>query len=466
MEAQQNPPFRVVIAGAGLVGLTAAHILTKAGIDFVILEKHKTVVPAVGSVMTIWPQTFRIFEQLGLNDILNPLLETLNTNTVISADDASELDVSRFPDLIERNHGWAVRVLVRTKFIEALYDSLPQEAKAKVLLGRHVEDVEMDDTGVKITCRGGFVERGDMLIGADGVRSQTRLHMESLRQNKAPSDLADKYQKPYLSTYRVLVAQVDTLPDVPTNIKYDGVRYGVTTQFIYGKQVSCMAVYEKLETPTSDHHRYTDQDKTDMLRRWGHLMVLPGYSVRDLHEKSKTNIGLYDCEEGLVERWHHGRIVLVGDAVRKLDPHTGQGYNEGVTDLVVLLNNVRKMLLASSQGVESAPSTARLEAVFAKYEADRMKQMGAVLEISKAFARMAAWLSWKDMVMAKYVQPYLPLNYLSMTYILGPMIAGSPVLEWLEERWLPPGKMAWRHHPKLVEPPPGKEPSKGATSAM
>lgn len=102
MAATRTEPFRVVIAGAGLVGLTAAHILTKAGIDFVILEKHKTIIPPVGSVMTLWPQTFRVFEQLGLNDILESFVETLNTNFVISADDTSQLDVSTFPDLIEK----------------------------------------------------------------------------------------------------------------------------------------------------------------------------------------------------------------------------------------------------------------------------------------------------------------------------------------------------------------------------
>lgn len=327
----------------------------------------------------------------------------------------------------------------------------------------------MDDTGVRAICRDGSVESGDMLIGADGVRSLTRLHMESIRQKMAMNDLALKYQRPYLSTYRVLVAQVGTLPDVPTNIKYDGVRYGVTTQFMYGKAVSYMAVYEKLETPSSEHRPYTEKDKTELIDRWGHLMVLPGYSVRDLYDRSPANVGLYDCEEGSVERSHYGRIVLVGDAVRKLDPHTGQGYNEGITDLVVLVNGLRKMLQsAPSDSLAFRPSTARLEAVFAQYEATRMKEMDKVLEISKAFARMAAWLSWKDMFMARYVQPYLPLNYLSMTYVIGPMIAASPVLEWLEERRLPPSKVAWKHHPKpeTTEPAAVNHPGEGTPTAL
>ncbi|KXJ92894.1 hypothetical protein Micbo1qcDRAFT_232569 [Microdochium bolleyi] len=372
MAAHAKAPFRVIVAGGGLVGLTAAHVLHKAGIDFVILEKHKTVLPAVGSVMTIWPQTFRILEQLGLNDTIAPMIEALRTNTVMVANDAKELDVSNFPDMVEK------------------------------------------------------------------------------KCEKQVADLAEKYLRPYLSTYRVLVAQTESLPNVPTNIKCDGVGYGVTTQFMYGEKISVFALYEKLDNPTSEHHKYTDKDKADMLERWGDLMVVPGYTVRDVRARCRSPIGLYNCEEGLVERWHHGRIVLVGDAVRKLDPHTGQGYNEGVTDMVVLANGLRQMLLDHGQA-GSLPGTAAVEAVSAAYKAKRMKQMGVVTETAKAFARMAAWLSWKDMVLAKYVQPYLPLNWLSLNYVLGPLIQGSPVLEWLEELRQPPAKMAWKHHPKVAK---------------
>lgn len=374
--------------------------------------------------------------------------------------------IDNYANLLNVSHGYGFRILIRTEFVKALYDSLTPEAQTRILLGRRVENIEMDNTGVRVTCQRGIVEEGDMLIGADGVRSQTRLLMESLRQNIPPTELAEKYQRPYLSTYRVLVAQIESLPGVPSNIKCDGVGYGVTTQLMYGNKISVFALYEKLETPVSDHHRYTDKDKVDMLERWGDLMVAPGYSVRDVQALCKPSTGMYDCEEGLVEKWHHERIVLVGDAVRKLDPHSGQGYNEGVTDLVVLVNGIRRMLLEQVQGDGIGPSTAAIAGVAAAYEAERMKSTGMVVELAKAFARMAAWLSWKDMVIAKYVQPYLPLNYLSLTYILGPLIREAPVLEWLEEPRQPPAQMAWKHHPKMDKVADEGEPSVQGVAAV
>ncbi len=79
--------FREIIVGGGLVGLTAAHIFSKAGIDFLLLEKHKSVASLFGTLFAFWPQTFRIFDQLGLLEPLQPILEHLNQAFIISAED-------------------------------------------------------------------------------------------------------------------------------------------------------------------------------------------------------------------------------------------------------------------------------------------------------------------------------------------------------------------------------------------
>ncbi len=66
--------FRVIVVGGGPVGLMAAHILTKAGIDFVVLEKYRTVTPEPGSSIGLWPPTVRVLDQLGLFDAFVPLM--------------------------------------------------------------------------------------------------------------------------------------------------------------------------------------------------------------------------------------------------------------------------------------------------------------------------------------------------------------------------------------------------------
>lgn len=69
--SQYGPPFRVIIVGAGVAGLTLAHCLDKAGIDYLVLDKG-VVAPPFGTTITIQPHGCRILHQLGiLDDVLD-----------------------------------------------------------------------------------------------------------------------------------------------------------------------------------------------------------------------------------------------------------------------------------------------------------------------------------------------------------------------------------------------------------
>lgn len=65
MNGHVEPYFKVIIIGAGVGGLTLAHSLHKADIDYVILDKHP-VAPEWGASITIHTQSARILDQLGL----------------------------------------------------------------------------------------------------------------------------------------------------------------------------------------------------------------------------------------------------------------------------------------------------------------------------------------------------------------------------------------------------------------
>lgn len=68
MENPAHRPFRVIIVGAGISGLTLAHLLLKAGIDFIVLEAHKDIGPPAGGSFGFWPNCARILDQIGCWD--------------------------------------------------------------------------------------------------------------------------------------------------------------------------------------------------------------------------------------------------------------------------------------------------------------------------------------------------------------------------------------------------------------
>ena len=59
-------PFRAIVVGAGLVGLSLSHALQLANIDHVVLEKHNKVISLKGAGLVIWPGIARVIDQFGI----------------------------------------------------------------------------------------------------------------------------------------------------------------------------------------------------------------------------------------------------------------------------------------------------------------------------------------------------------------------------------------------------------------
>ena len=75
-------PFRVIIVGGGLVGLLAAHILSQSGIQYVVLEQREVLARDGGASIGLYPQTARIFDQLGLFGAIQRIWSPLSRKIV------------------------------------------------------------------------------------------------------------------------------------------------------------------------------------------------------------------------------------------------------------------------------------------------------------------------------------------------------------------------------------------------
>lgn len=62
--------FKVIVIGAGPVGLVAANFLSKAGIDFVVLEGRPEVLRDVGASLVLGAESMRVLYQVGMLDKL------------------------------------------------------------------------------------------------------------------------------------------------------------------------------------------------------------------------------------------------------------------------------------------------------------------------------------------------------------------------------------------------------------
>lgn len=73
------------------------------------------------------------------------------------------------------SHGLDLFLLERREFLRILYDHLPE--KSKILFGCKVKAIVETQSGVEVSLHNGRTERGDVLIGCDGVHSTVRESM-------------------------------------------------------------------------------------------------------------------------------------------------------------------------------------------------------------------------------------------------------------------------------------------------
>lgn len=76
--------FKVIVVGGGPVGLTAAHILSRAGIEYIVLEQRASIQIDVGASLALWPQGLRVLSQLGLLEHLQELGEEMGRTTTVT----------------------------------------------------------------------------------------------------------------------------------------------------------------------------------------------------------------------------------------------------------------------------------------------------------------------------------------------------------------------------------------------
>jgi hypothetical protein len=70
------PPFKAIIIGGSISGLTLAHTFTYAGIDYILLEARDTISPQLGASIVIMPNGARILDQLGVYEEMREKIVT------------------------------------------------------------------------------------------------------------------------------------------------------------------------------------------------------------------------------------------------------------------------------------------------------------------------------------------------------------------------------------------------------
>lgn len=318
--------------------------------------------------------------------------------------------------------------------MKAFYETLSEGDRAKILVNKDVISIDEQPASVTVRCADGTSYEGSMVLGADGVHSMVRRHIEG------------RDFRPWKSTFRILFGTIPRQPGLAPGDVYESHGPGMSVQLFNANARAWFFVYMALKSPTDEATRYSQADADDIAEALGDVHVTETLRIRDLYAQKKT-FGVTNLEEGVAEKWHAGRVVLAGDAAHKMTPNIGWGLNSSVHDLVVLANSLRALLRSQDGG---PIETEVLEDLFRRYQDEREAHVSTVMDITGKVTRLSAWESrvrWRRFL-DWTLFPRIVADHLLVTFVVGPQVRVVTVLDWLEEKEFARGWIPWECAPK------------------
>ncbi|CVK91300.1 uncharacterized protein FMAN_09443 [Fusarium mangiferae] len=321
---QESSAFKVIIVGAGVTGLTLAHCLAKAGIDFVLLDKG-VVAPSFGTTITLQPHGCRILHQLGCLDGVLAKCDTMGgahcrdpTGKIFASND--------FFGVIRKFAGYDTRTLDRQVFLRQLYELLPD--KSQVYEKARVEQIVKENSVARVILADGREFVGDVVVGSDGVHSKVREIMWDKADALYPGMITVDEKRAMVTQYNAIVMASSPVPgigvhdmEITSNDKYS---------FLLLCQPDWISIIVHSKLPEDQQctwptrRRYTEADMQALVSKISQRPVTDSI-VSGEPRKRRLKAQMISLEEGILEHWTFGRIILARDAVHKVTPNSPLG---------------------------------------------------------------------------------------------------------------------------------------------
>ncbi|KAI0882424.1 uncharacterized protein GGS22DRAFT_43895 [Annulohypoxylon maeteangense] len=396
--------FRVIIVGGSVSGLSLANMLEKFGIEYLILEAHPNIAPQLGASMGLLPSSLRILDQIGCYDRIREMSGDcyyqpnfrLSNGRILS-----EEKTMTFSEQLEHKTGYPQVFIDRQMLLQVLFDKL--KSKDRILTSKRVVRVDSVENCVHVQTEDGTTYTGDIVVGADGVRSVVRKEMwRNALESGSKLFQPDEDQGLVADSKCIfgISKRPKTLPSTDFQIGafFRGWNYLVLSA--PGNRLYWFLFQDMEKATGSSIPRFTKDDETTLAEQHFNDPVTATTTFGDIYNH-RLHTALVAPEEHVFARWHFRRIITVGDAAHKVHPNSAQGGNGAIETSAVLLNSILQQLDQSSK-----PSEEEVEATFAEVQTNRFDRATNALEQGRTISSLFMRDSLASRLFVCYIYPW------------------------------------------------------------
>jgi 2-polyprenyl-6-methoxyphenol hydroxylase-like FAD-dependent oxidoreductase len=365
---------RALIIGGSLGGLFAAHLLRSIGFDVRVFERAAGDLASRGAGLGTHDALFEVTQRIGI---------AFDRSNGVAIDSYVCLDrdgrvIYEMP-LPRVMSAWA-------QIYRPLKDALPGQCYSG---GKQLERIEQDPDGVTAIFADGTREAGDLLVGADGLRSTVREQFLPAFKPVYAGYIAwramvPENDIPVAARKAVFERYAFCLPDGEVAVSYpvpacegDSRRGFRNSNIVWYRRADPKALHELCTDSAGRRHDISIppllvcQDVIAAIKKTAHaLLARPIAEIFSACEQPFFQ-PIYDLAS---PRIVFGRVALLGDAAFIARPHVGAGVTKAALDAACLADSI-----VAARGDMSA-ALARYDAArreFGDWIVARSRQLGA-----------------------------------------------------------------------------------------
>jgi 2-polyprenyl-6-methoxyphenol hydroxylase-like FAD-dependent oxidoreductase len=315
---------KVIIAGAGIAGLTLAYWLHEYGCDVTIIEKASAL-DHNGFLLGIRSASITVLEKMNLLDTVLSLAMDSIPHDVLSS---TGKRINRSIYLSYKEDVRGKLPMNRADLHSILYEAVKD--KVEIRFGTCIESIEQQPNKVDVLLSNGQRESADLLVGADGIHSQVR-HLA----------FGDGFEHSLDASYAAFVSP-KTSP-IQSAVQFAARRMSV----IYDLNATEFGGIFVLKGG--------EFAKLPQLEQKAELIQLHDAAIADALATISNNTYIFVDRllQIIMPQWYDRRVVLVGDAAYGLSPASGFGATAAICGAYVLAEEIQKHGLAGLQSYEA-----------------------------------------------------------------------------------------------------------------